>query len=1026
MENAFLDLTKDIVIDKFGELYIVQKPESPELLFKGPYLEESEEYIKFTHLLYLAKKLELKWFPQPVGIIRFNKMFHTGDNDLDLRLDTIEREFLVLAYEFDLTWNSELFNSKIDKVPKFISQELQIEDLSKLVSLKYQQRKAFKLIDEMDKIVSLYDPEKVLSDKFQCPDFPRDAKGIKEEKRKILVGLKRKVYENFDSVLSHDLIFELAILFLFDYDISLDSIYYTNLFDTLEITPDSRDSCNSEDLKFYGYKFGEIESDELSEATLHNFRVRVNTSSNSRLWINVESSVQSKKFLTDVKSGYFSLTPDYNAFINDYSITYYFDILAQLQEILPNLPKYLQNRAKVIIAGLTNVLLTRYSGNYNQYPGAPYPSNVFISKKNISTLGGYSELPELPTFKILRPRVIQIYPNLPFYLQARRTLQEMKNSLVKIPYGYFSIGDSVINLNIQKSEVLTLENCKDIDKQKNITIFKKDYNIFLFGPMKIDSPEFFFFVNLSSLANFFNISSYIKFSRIYEIHDKIGFGYPGFPRFESVKNLLNSGNADFALSLTKSEPFNEFVFDLVKYYVLGVNIDLEKFYFFENKFFGFEFEMSKNSDFLHSSSLENQEDRVLFEYLKLSSNWLQKRLAEFNFEIGIPEVDSIYFERKKYLLSKFRNLNSVNNEKKKKSPRVPKVEYLFSLELGEIFSRDIIYSNGNPLESICRSGKTVERTLNELENSILSGDINSAMIYAFEVYAFVGINKYDVVLPLYTRLMTIAMRTLSPKNLVLQSYICAWVVYWVRNGALVFENFAHDADITVGSVLLDKRINANRLVKMLVLLCDSSKSNFVPKAWRAMMVGTSENIEKAIPANIKKEDYELFRSGAKGILKPEHFKLENMALMACVIYNRLKDKYLSAFVWIKAFLENYAGLESEKERYDLVLFDIFEALRNKFVIAPIREAYIADNRYWFLSAIVCNILYGDLNLEYSPESLETEYSLGEGLSSLLSGECTIPVPIFSPNEDLSICDKLIENIYSRLPIEEQLDIDIAN
>src|SRR5690606_14288649 len=84
---------------------------------------------------------------------------------------------------------------------------------------------------------------------------------------------------------------------------------------------------------------------------------------------------------------------------------------------------------------------------------------------------------------------------------------------------------------------------------------------------------------------------------------KVSFGYPGFQDLESksVMNLITGGRNDkedleFMYSLVNNELFNEFVFDLVKYYIVGVIIDLERFYFDFGKFFGFEFKFESLSN----------------------------------------------------------------------------------------------------------------------------------------------------------------------------------------------------------------------------------------------------------------------------------------------------------------------------------------------------------------------------------------------------------------------------------------------
>lgn len=956
MNDVFMDLTKDFVL-KSGDIYTIYKPEYPEFLFKGPYLEETQEYIKLTHLISAAKDLRLKYIPVPIGIVKYYKMFKTSDENLNSRLDTIRQEFLVFIYEADIHLDITE-ERKIDKVPKFISQELQLEDLSKLVNLKYKYRKPQTFNDYIDNIISMYSKAKNKDD---------------------------KISEILDYEVPYELLQDLTFLVLFEISIGVSSndIYYMNLFDK------DNNTASSQDIRYSQYLTGDLNSDEISEETLHDYRLDERKQrSNPKIFVDIEfESFDNYEEL--VRNNKFFLISDLK--LEEYEVEFYDNISQYLAEIMPNLPKFLSLRCRLLIEILTNLYI-----NWRKKYG--------ITTVNIYNKNTISELENLKRMKFVKPIILPFYPSFNFLVESRQKYGEMVSKIITRQETCGYSGGELI-LNGEKS--------RDI-------IYRKEYNMTFIGPWIEGSYDFVNILNLNILSKEFDIKCLKNYSDIYLFIDGIFLSYPGTLEAENVIDLIRKScvNKGDAIKLYSNEKFNELIFDLTKLYILGVNIDLNKIYY-DGEFFGTEFKFGNNNGFLYEPLKGESpiEIVVLNEYLRLNSD-LQRRVAEFNIQLDIPDIDRKIQLRKKKLISILRNPSS--------NPTKPVENYIGYILPRETKTGVLFYSSANVLESRGYSGDKIDKILDEFENMVINSDLDSAIIKAFEVYSFITIDKIDVVLKLYNRLLTIAMRNISPESLIVQNYITYWVVFWVRNDVKVM-NFDQDDSKTIDNIFLDKRINPNRLVQMISLLCSANKSNIVTRAWRGFMAAdlTKFGIEEGLPKNLTEEDYKLFRSDKRDFIFVKDLPGDDIVLMCCAIYNRLRQKNLSVFVWIKSFIRNYTNLQIDGNPAIFMLWDIFGVFLDKSILEPIRDAYLSDNRYWFISSVVLNIVLGKRDEMYNYSIFESTYSLGEGLNSLLMGECSTPISVKINNNSES-GHTLIDNLYNSLPDIEKLDIDIPN
>lgn len=952
MSEVFIDLTKDRIISFAHDKYVVYKEGYPGFLFKGPYLRESEEYARLTHFINVSKDLKFKYAKVPEAVISYSRMFKTGIEDLDSKLYTIKREFMVILYTFDVTTTDET-TEKIGQVPEFIVQELQSEDLSRLINLSYRYTPAKTYEDYMENIIELYKPTKS-TDKIKREDD--------------LIRAKSRVFDT----LSHDsyvgIFVELCVAYIYGYSVSPDQVF----FDIIRTQTDTEKR-------------------------------------RSKAFINLIDDHDYTDFNRNIKNGYFSLTPGPHPFMVDFSISYFPEIFDRVKKLLKKLPKYIRKRATIVLKAMINVVAIRSSKEYTKYPGIPYPPNLFWDDDDLSS-AKYEELPDLGKLTVGASMYVQVYPSMEFY-----------NESVAEYYRYLSSAVITGSSILESGDILLIDGePKTYDGQtpdSPTLIYKQKYGVVIIGPYKNKSRELYNLINLDKISTIFDIRCYKKFLGMYKFTEGYGFSVPFVPNENTLFNHLSNSS----LENLENDIFRDLVFDLIKLYIFGVDIDLNKLYVLPDGVYGFDFTFGSNI-FLNGS--HNLMETYLIKY----SDVFQKLTAEFNFSVDIPSVDVVLEGRKKQVISILRNFESTTKSKN------VMMEYVLPLEPES--TEKIKYNKGNYLDSTT-SGVKVSYILDLLENAIVSGDVNSSITLAFRVYSFILMGKYDVVLSLYNRLLTIAMRCLSPETLDIQSYICTWVVYWIRGSVDVLP-FSRDTETVVNidgnEVILDKRLNPNRLIRCIVLLCGAEKTNIIKVAWRASMVGDlgKYGIEKASSKNIKAEDRQLLKSPIMldFVAKEDMDRLSelgNMILLTAVIYNRLRDKNLSTFSWIKVFLQNYNNLEIKKRRYNGVVWNIFLKLRNDKLIKPIYEAYNSDSRYWFLSSIILNILQGRDTPEFNFEELDSPYSVGEGLSALLSDDCEIPIidtPII-PNEVNGFYSPLYQ-VYQELPYIEQLDMETPN
>src|SRR3990167_469372 len=245
-----------------------------------------------------------------------------------------------------------------------------------------------------------------------------------------------------------------------------------------------------------------------------------------------------------------------------------------------------------------------------------------------------------------------------------------------------------------------------------------------------------------------------------------------------------------------------------------------------------------------------------------------------------------------------------------------------------------------------------------LQKNIRRGNFDQSLICAFELFAFVDVDGYPIVHNLFNRLSVIATEDISPNDdgLVLASYICGWNSLWVRRNELSWLPYPTD--------LKDEdKYNPSRLAAIVQTLVEARKSRIMSHLWNAYVrpegrenfQNTGGELEELnLDVSPTDEDWDLFDSKSVPFLKSSDYNVANgdLALVAIMIYNRLKQKDRNCVGWIGYFVENFCDKKVQvqtrrgRRKAGIVLWEIFSEFISEELLNPIRETYFvaSENR----------------------------------------------------------------------------------
>lgn len=275
-----------------------------------------------------------------------------------------------------------------------------------------------------------------------------------------------------------------------------------------------------------------------------------------------------------------------------------------------------------------------------------------------------------------------------------------------------------------------------------------------------------------------------------------------------------------------------------------------------------------------------------------------------------------------------------------------------------------------------------------IQKSIRRGMIANSIASAFELWQFFRTPEAKPLIHnMYNRLLVIACEDVSPRTLEVQSYVCGWVVHWVRETKNPYSSpsgFEHDTSMILDEkgvdVSVEKQYSPTRLAGIVHLLADHQKSRIASHIYKAytrvdgiaMLKKKKYVVED--PLKITPTDRAFMMKKPHPFLRDSDYKIDggSFAIALCAIYNRLNDKDPNVVRWVESFMKTHADQPlkeavNKRRKGEAMLWVVFAQFVSPGILTNIRDGYfyISEQRPLYM-CVVCNILYGTQPETYNP------------------------------------------------------------
>lgn len=308
-------------------------------------------------------------------------------------------------------------------------------------------------------------------------------------------------------------------------------------------------------------------------------------------------------------------------------------------------------------------------------------------------------------------------------------------------------------------------------------------------------------------------------------------------------------------------------------------------------------------------------------------------------------------------------------------------------------------------------GYTPSLIKSALQKNVRRGFTDQGIMCAFEMWKFSVIDGYQLVHNMYNRLVIIACEDLSPYSLIVQSYVCNWVVNWVH-GHTDFTQGLLSGDASSNNnpsgKQIEKYYDPARLAGMVYVLSKAPKSRVashifksytVPEG-RTMLMNNGFTVESPTEQFYKQADYDYLNQRPHPLFKDTDFGIDNgkFCLTLAVIYNRLLAKDSNVVVWLDYFFTTYTGVYvsgRNKRLSAIVIWEMFAQFLDPAVLKPLQDAYfyVSEQRPVFM-CVVCNIIMGERGDPYDVTAFEpyrNMYLQSSDLNKYINGDYTLVI-----------------------------------